>query len=408
MMTRSVATPFPIPEEDPMNPLRALQDFGQSIWLDDFRRSLITTGELQTRIAEDGLSGITSNPSTFEKAIAGGADYDDAIEAMEHPHHRGPGALYERLAVEDIRHAADILRPVYDASGGHDGFVSIEVSPYLAMHTAATIAEARRLWQTVGRDNAMIKVPATAAGLPAIRQLMGDGVNVNITLLFSGIMYEAVAEAYLAGLEAFIARGGDPERMASVASFFVSRVDTAVDALLEERLARADRPDERAAVQALLGKAAIANAKLAKQRYKEIFRGKPRERLRRAGARPQRLLWASMGTKNPRYSDVRYVEELIGPNTVSTLPPTTMDAFRHHGRPRASLETGLAQARRVMMDLDALGVSLDAITGKLIADGVRLFTDAEDKLLSAIERKRAPIASRERANRNTRASASAR
>jgi transaldolase/glucose-6-phosphate isomerase len=221
-------------------------------------------------------------------------------------------------------------------------------------------------------------------------------------------MYEAVAEAYLAGLEAFIARGGDPERMASVASFFVSRVDTAVDALLEERLARADRPDERAAVQALLGKAAIANAKLAYQRYKEIFRGKRWERLRRAGARPQRLLWASMGTKNPRYSDVRYVEELIGPNTVSTLPPTTMDAFRHHGRPRASLETGLALARRVMMDLDALGVSLDAITGKLIADGVRLFTDAEDKLLSAIERKRAPIASRERANRNTRASASAR
>jgi transaldolase / glucose-6-phosphate isomerase len=231
----------------------------------------------------------------------------------------------------------------------------------------------------------------------------GEGINVNITLLFSGTVYEAVADAYLTGLETLIARGGDAQRMASVASFFVSRVDTAVDALLEERLGRTDRPDERGVVQDLLGKAAIANAKLAYQRYKEIFRGERWERLRRAGARPQRVLWASMGTKNPRYSDVRYVEELIGPHTVSTLPPATMDAFRHHGWPHASLETGVAQARHVMMGLDALGVSLDDITGRLIADGVRLFCDAENKLLSAIERKRASAAGLGRGNCNTRA-----
>jgi transaldolase/glucose-6-phosphate isomerase len=372
-----------------MNPLKALQDFGQSIWLDDFRRSLVTSGQLQTLITEDGLRGITSNPSTFEKAIGGSTDYDDALKAMERERDLDARAIHGRLAVEDIKMAADMLRPVYDATRRRDGFISIEVSPYLATDTAATIAEARRLWHAIGRENLMVKVPATAAGLPAILQLTGEGINVNITLLFSRTVYEAVAEAYLAGLEALLARGGNALRTASVASFFVSRVDTAVDTLLEERLRQTNRPAERAALQDLLGKAAIANAKLAYQRYKEIFRGERWDRLRQVGARPQRLLWASTGTKNPRYSDVRYVEELVGPDTVSTIPPATMDAFRNHGRPRASLEEGVAEARQVMAALDRLGVSLDDITDKLTADGVRLFCDAEDKLLGAIARKHA-------------------
>jgi transaldolase/glucose-6-phosphate isomerase len=372
-----------------MNPLRALQGFGQSVWLDYFRRNLVTSGELQALIAEDGLRGITSNPSIFEKAIGGSTDYDDALEAMEQERDLDAGALYERLAVEDIKMAADVLRPVYDATGRQDGFISIEVSPYLATDTAATIVEARRLWHAIGRDNLMVKVPATAAGIPAIRQLTGEGININITLLFSRTVYEAVAEAYLAGLEALIARDGDALRIASVASFFVSRVDTAVDTLLEERQRQTNRPAERAALQDLLGKAAIANAKLAYQRYKEIFRGERWDRLRKAGARTQRLLWASTGTKNPSYSDVCYVEELVGPDTVNTIPPATMDAFRHHGRPRASLEEGVAQARQVMAALHALGMSLDDITDKLTADGVQLFSDAQDKLLDAIELKRA-------------------
>jgi transaldolase/glucose-6-phosphate isomerase len=372
-----------------MNPLKALQDFGQSIWLDDFRRSLVTSGQLQALIAEDGLRGITSNPSTFEKAIGGSTDYDDALKAMERERDLDARAIYERLAVEDIKMAADTLHPVYDATRRRDGFISIEVSPYLATDTAATIAEARRLWHAIGRENLMVKVPATAAGLPAIRQLTGEGINVNITLLFSRTVYEAVAEAYLAGLEALLARGGNALRTASVASFFVSRVDTAVDTLLEERLRQTNRPAERAALQDLLGKAAIANAKLAYQRYKEIFRGERWDRLRQVGARTQRLLWASTGTKNPRYSDVRYVEELVGPDTVSTIPPATMDAFRHHGRPRASLEEGVPDARQVMAALDRLGVSLDDITDKLTADGVRLFSDAEDKLLGTIAGKHA-------------------
>jgi transaldolase/glucose-6-phosphate isomerase len=385
-----------------MNPLRALQDFGQSVWLDDFRRSLLTSGHLQALITGDGLSGITSNPSTFEKAIGDSTDYDDALNAMERERDLDADAIYERLAVEDIKMAADLLRPVYDASGRSDGFISIEVSPYFATDTAATIAQARRLWHAIGRENLMVKVPATAAGLPAIRQLTGEGINVNITLLFSQTVYEAVAEAYLAGVEALIARGGPVQRIASVASFFVSRVDTAVDTLLEERL-RQTKPAERAALQDLFGKVAIANAKLAYQRYKEIFGGGRWDRLRRAGARPQRLLWASTGTKNPRYSDVRYVEELVGPNTISTMPPATMEAFRHHGRPRASLETDMTEARQLMAALQALGVSLHDVTDKLTADGIRLFSEAEDRLLSAIEHKRASAAGLGRGNCNTRA-----
>jgi len=371
-----------------MNPLKALQDYGQSVWLDYFRRSLVTSGELQALIAEDGLRGITSNPSIFEKAIGASTDYDEALKILERERDLDAGALYERLAVEDIQMAADALRPVYDAAGGLDGFVSIEVSPYLAMDTAATIAEARRLWREIDRDNLMIKVPATAAGPPPIQQLTGEGVNVNITLLFSRKIYDAVAEAYLAGLESLAAKGGDLRKIASVASFFVSRVDTAVDTLLEQRLRETNTSGERAMLQDLLGKVAIASAKLAYQRYKEIFSGERWDRLKQKGAATQRLLWASTGTKNPQYNDVRYVEELIGPDTVNTIPPATMDAFRRHGRPRASLEEGLAEARQAMGALERLGISLDDVTDKLTADGVRLFCDATDKLLRAIARKR--------------------
>jgi transaldolase/glucose-6-phosphate isomerase len=361
------------------------------VWLDYFRRRLVTSGELQELIAEDGLRGITSNPSIFEKAIGASTDYDDALKALEREKDLDAGRLYERLAVEDIQMAADALRAVYDETDGRDGFISIEVSPYFGMDTAATIAEARRLWREIGRDNLMIKVPATAAGLPAIRQLTAEGINVNITLLFSRKIYDAVAKAYFAGLEAFAAQGGHLHRMGSVASFFVSRVDTAVDALLEERLQQTNDPIERAALQELLGKLAIANAKLAYQHYKEIFRGEHWEHLAQAGARTQRILWASTGTKNPRYSDVRYVEELIGPDTVNTIPPATMDAFRQHGRPRASLEEGITEAQEALAALDRFGISLDAVTDKLTADGVRLFSDAADKLFGAIERKRAAV-----------------
>jgi transaldolase/glucose-6-phosphate isomerase len=374
-----------------MNPLKGLQDYGQSVWLDYFRRRLVASGELAALIAEDGLRGITSNPSIFEKAIGGSTDYDDALKALEREKDLDAGTLYERLAVEDMQMAADALRPVYDETDGRDGFISIEVSPYLGMDAAATIAEACRLWGEIGRDNLMIKVPATMAGLRAIRQLTAEGINVNITLLFSRKVYEDVADAYLAGLETLAARGGNLRRIESVASFFVSRVDTAVDALVEEKLRRTNEPAERAALQNLLGKAAIANAKLAYERYKEIFRGERWARLAQAGATTQRLLWASTGTKNPRYSDVRYIEELIGSNTISTIPPATMDAFRQNGKPRASLEEGIAEAQEALAALDRLGISLDAVTDKLTVDGVRLFSDAADKLFGAIERKRAAV-----------------
>jgi len=374
-----------------MNPLQALKDHGQSVWLDYLRRSLLTGGELSTLIAEDGLAGLTSNPSIFEKAIAGSTDYDAALAALVREEALDAGRLYERLAIDDIRMAADLLRPVFAATQGGDGFVSIEVSPHLATQTDATVEEARRLWREIGRENLMIKVPATSAGLPAIRRLIGEGINVNITLLFSLKVYDAVVEAYLAGLEARAAAGGDLRRVASVASFFVSRVDTAVDALLEQKLRATNDPARRAALQDLFGKAAIANAKLAYQHYRQVLGGERWQRLARAGARPQRLLWASTGTKNPRYSDVRYVEELIGPDTVTTLPPATMDAFRDHGRVRASLEEGVADARETVRALDRFGISLESVAEGLVADGVQLFADAADKLLGAIERKRAAL-----------------
>jgi transaldolase / glucose-6-phosphate isomerase len=371
------------------NPLVALHEQGQAVWLDFLARSFIAEGGLKTLVERDGLTGVTSNPSIFEKAIAGSADYDPSLKEAQAEGDFDVMALYERLAIQDIQDAANVLRPVFDATKGADGYVSLEVSPYLAMSTEATIAEAQRLWRAVGRDNVMIKVPATSAGLPAIRQLIGDGINVNITLLFSQQVYEQVVEAYLAGLEHLVARGGDPGKVASVASFFVSRIDVAVDHLIDERLGQTNKADERAALTGLQGKVAIANAKLAYQHYKRLFAGARWEKLQAKGARVQRLLWASTGTKNKSYSDVLYVEELIARDTINTMPPATMDAFRDHGKPRASLEEKIDQAELVMATLQRSGIAIDAITAKLVDEGVQLFADAFDKLLGAVAGKRA-------------------
>jgi transaldolase / glucose-6-phosphate isomerase len=373
------------------SPLASLHAYGQVAWLDFLARGFIAQGGLKKLVEQDGLTGVTSNPSIFEKAIAGSDEYDSSLKQIEAAGDLDVMTLYERLAIEDIRSASDVLRPVFDATKRADGYVSLEVSPYLAMSTEATIAEARRLWRAVGRENVMIKVPATAAGLPAIRALIGEGINVNITLLFSQDVYEQVAEAYLAGLEHLVAQGGDPGKVASVASFFVSRIDVAVDQLIDERLRAAGAVIEREALAAIQGKVAIANAKLAYQRYKRLFAGARWERLGHKGARVQRLLWASTGTKNKHYSDVLYVDELIAADTVNTLPPATMDAFRDHGKPRASLEENIDRAEEVMAVLERAGISIDGVTGKLVEEGVQLFADAFDKLLGAIAGKRSAI-----------------
>ncbi len=364
-----------------MNPLLELKQLGQSVWLDYIRRNLITSGELQRLVEEDGLCGVTSNPTIFQKAIAGSDDYDEAIRALltAEPH-TDASALYEALAIEDIRMAADILRRVYEETDGRDGFVSLEVSPHLAHDTEGTIAEARRLWQAVDRPNLMIKVPATPEGIPAIEALIAEGININVTLIFSLAHYEAVAHAYIRGL----ARCPDPHRVASVASFFVSRVDTVVDRALEA----IGTPE----ALALRGKIAIANARMAYRRFREIFYGEPFAALRAQGARVQRPLWASTSTKNPAYSDVLYVEELIGPDTVNTLPPATLNAFRDHGQVRGiTLEEGLAEAEKALAHLKELDIDLEAITEQLQRDGVAAFAASFDQLMEALAEKRRSI-----------------
>jgi transaldolase / glucose-6-phosphate isomerase len=374
-----------------MNPVKALENHGQAVWLDFLARGFVAKGDLKKLIDSDGVKGVTSNPSIFEKAIGSSDEYDGPIGQALKSGDRPVAELFEHLAIEDIQHAADVLRPVYDQLKGHDGFVSLEVSPYLAMDTKATIAEAERLWKEVSRKNLMVKVPATPEGLPAIEHLIGEGISINITLLFSQKVYVKVAEAYLAGLEKYVAKGGDPSHVASVASFFVSRIDSAVDKQLDERIARANDPTEKERLAALKGKVAIANAKLAYQEYKRLFSGPHWDRLAAKGAHPQRLLWASTGTKNKDYSDVLYVEELIGPNTVNTVPPATLDAFRDHGKPRDSLEENVEDARRVLAELEKSGISLDAITADLVKDGVKQFADAADKLYGAVAHKRAAV-----------------
>ncbi len=374
-----------------MNPVKQLEDHGQAVWLDFLARGFVAKGELKKLIDTDGVKGVTSNPSIFEKAIGSSDEYDGAIGGALKKGDRPIADLFEHLAVDDIQRAADVLRPVYDRLNGEDGFVSLEVSPYLAMDTKGTIAEAKRLWRDVHRKNLMVKVPATAEGLPAIEHLTGEGININITLLFSQKVYIEVAKAYIAGLEKYVAGGGDPSHVASVASFFVSRIDTAVDKELDEKIARANDPGEKERLTALKGKVAVANAKLAYQEYKHLFSGERWQKLAARGAKPQRLLWASTGTKNKEYSDVLYVEELVGPNTVNTMPPATLEAFRDHGRLRDSLEENIDEAKHVLAELERSGISLDAITEELVKDGVRLFADAADKLYGAVAQKRATV-----------------
>lgn len=374
-----------------MNPIIELDKHGQSVWLDFLARNFIRRGDLKALIDRDGVRGVTSNPSIFEKAIGGGDEYDTTIAELLAERDRPVAELFEALAVEDIQSAADVLRPVYDRLEGRDGFVSLEVSPYLALDTEGTIAEARRLWRDVKRDNLMIKVPGTAEGLPAIERLISEGINVNITLLFAQDRYAEVLEAYLAGLERFVAAGGNPARIASVASFFVSRIDTEVDKALDAKIAAASDPATRNRLEALQGRIAVANAKLAYQHYKKIMASPRWAALAAKGARVQRLLWASTGTKNKAYSDVLYVEELIGRDTINTMPVPTLDAFRDHGKLRDSLEDDVAGAERALIELAAAGISLDAITAKLVDDGVRLFAESADKLYGAVAHKRATL-----------------
>ena len=373
------------------NPLRTLNEYGQSVWLDFVSRDLLKSGGLNKLIAEDGLRGVTSNPSIFEKAIGHGDDYDALIAQAEASGDLDPGALFEDLAVRDIQEGADTLNSVYEQTQRRDGFISLEVSPYLAMNTHETIEEGRRLWREVNRRNLMVKVPGTKPGLTAIRTLIGEGINVNVTLLFSQQVYADVAEAYISGLEAFAKKGGDPHKVASVASFFVSRIDTLVDDELDKKIAAATDPAVKARLQSLKGKVALANAKLAYERYKEIYSNERWRRLAQQGAQTQRLLWASTGTKNKAYSDVLYVDELIGSDTVNTMPPATMDAYRDHGKPRASLDEDVAAAKTVMDALPTAGISIDAVTAKLVDDGVRLFADAADQLYAAVQKKRRTV-----------------
>ena len=369
------------------NPLKALSSYGQSVWLDYIRRSLITSGELQRHIDEDGLTGVTSNPAIFEKAIAGSNDYADKLSRLNSSNLDAKG-IYEEVAIGDIQDAADIMKQVYTSTRRRDGYVSLEVSPALANDTAGTLEEAHRLWKRVARENVMIKVPATPAGVPAIQQLISEGINVNVTLLFAQSAYEKVAEAYITGLEKFAASGGDVSRVASVASFFISRIDTLIDSLLTEKIKRASSPQEKQFLESLLGEVAIANAKLTYEKYKQIYNGPRWNALKTKNAMTQRLLWASTSTKNPTYRDVIYVEELIGPDTVDTIPPATFDGFRDHGVPKDSLEANLEDARQTMQNLAKAGISMPDATEKLLADGVKIFEEAFDKLLGAIEKNR--------------------
>jgi transaldolase/glucose-6-phosphate isomerase len=367
------------------NPLKALLTYGQSLWLDYIRRDLFTGGSLKKMIAEDGLRGMTSNPAIFEKAIADSSLYDDMLTSLASRRDLDATAHYEHIAIRDIQSAADLLRPVYEESSFRDGYVSLEVSPLLALKTQETIEEARRLWKAVNRENVMIKIPGTPEGLPAIRQAIGEGININVTLLFAQEVYEKVAEAYVAGIEDLQSRGGNLKKMAGVASFFISRIDTLVDSMIDDKLKTVNDAQEQQLLSGLKGKIAIANGKLTYQRYQRIFSGARWEALASKGAQTQRVLWASTSTKNPAYRDVMYVEELIGPDTVDTMPPATIDAFRDHGQVRNSLTENVAEAQKVMDDLAKAGISITEVTTKLTTDGVKLFADAFHKLLAAVE-----------------------
>lgn len=372
------------------NPLVELGRAGQSVWYDQMERALLSTGKLAQMIEEDDLRGLTSNPTIFEKAIGGSEDYHDALEEGA----RGGAdadAIYEALVLDDIGGAADVFRPVYEKTDGADGFVSLEVSPLLAHDAPETVDQAKRLFAALGRENVMIKVPATEQGIPAIEELIAEGINVNVTLIFSREVYREVMEAYIRGLERR-ALGGEPiDRVQSVASFFVSRIDTKADAALRKKIDETTDSAERAALESLLGTVAIANAKLAYQRFLATFSGPRWQALQSKGARVQRPLWASTGTKDPAYSDILYIESLIGPDTVNTIPPKTYEAFKDHGTVRATLTEGAAEARAALDRLENAGISLDQITDQLTREGVKSFSDSFESLMRTIEARRAAI-----------------
>lgn len=363
------------------SPLHALHQAGQSIWLDYIDRTLVQGGDLARRIESDALTGMTSNPTIFEKALALGTAYDSQLARLASD--RTPWAIFEAVETDDVRAACDVFRPTYDSAKGTDGYVSIEVSPGAAHDANGTVQEANRLWRSVDRPNVMIKVPGTPAGCGALRKLIADGLNVNVTLLFSCAAYADIIEAYLAGLEDRAARGKPLAHVASVASFFVSRVDSDID----KRLDAIGTP----AALALRGQAALANAKLAYALFRERFSGARWDRLAALGAQVQRPLWASTGTKNPTYSDVMYVEGLVGPDTVNTLPPATLDAFRDHGKVARTVDLDVSGAKRTIADIEALGISLSAVTDKLLAEGLASFQQSFDSLLSGIEKKTAAL-----------------
>jgi transaldolase len=368
------------------NPLVELGKFGQSPWLDFIERGLISSGGLLRLVSENGITGVTSNPTIFEKAISGGREYDKQIQALAG---RGAGVMeaYKEIVTEDIRNAADVLRPVYDASSCADGFVSLEVDPDLAYDPDRTIARAEELFRAVSRPNVLIKIPGTHEGLPAIEETVARGIPVNVTLIFSVKRYEEVAQAYIRGVERLVAQGKNPGRVASVASFFVSRVDTAVDRLLDEVIPRWPGSPKAETAISLKGRVAVANARLAYARFGEIFSAPGWKELAAKGAKAQRPLWASTGTKNPKYSDVLYVEELIGPRTVNTMPLPTIDAFRDHGKVADTLTGREKEAREVLDDLGLLDIGIEEVCEALVRDGVQSFTDSYQKLLGAIERK---------------------
>lgn len=366
-----------------MNPLVELYAYGQSFWYDNIRRQFVEDGTIERLITEDGLRGITSNPSIFQKAIGKNNDYDAQMAELVQEN-KSATAVYETLALADIQAACDLFTSLYETSSGGDGFVSLEVSPHLARDTNGTVEEARRLYQAVARPNVMIKVPATSEGIPAIQQLISEGINVNVTLMFNMTHYERVASAYINGLRQFMDNGGDPTKVASVASFFVSRVDSAVDSQLQQL----GNPE----AEALMGNVAIANSKVVYQRFKERFHGAEFASLLNMGARPQRLLWASTSTKNENYPDTLYIDSLIGPETVNTIPPSTVDAFRDHGTVASTLEDGADEAQQTLNKLAELGVSLHEITEKLQDDGVASFASAFVELMQAIEDKMAKLA----------------
>lgn len=372
-----------------MNPLKQLIDFGQSVWLDYIRRDMLVNGALARMIEEDGLRGMTSNPTIFEKAISSGTDYDASIKELV-GQRKTVEDIFDVISVADIQAACDLFRGLYDASKGTDGFVSIEVAPNYARDTQGTLKEARRLWKLVARPNVMVKIPATKEGIPAIEAALADGIHVNITLIFSVERYREVMDAHRRALEAR-AKAGKSLDVASVASFFVSRIDSAVDKLLQDKLQSAASGKEKDQLLELLGKVAVANAKVAYQAFKKTYSGVWFEALKAKGARVQRPLWASTGTKNPHYSDVLYVEELIGPDTVNTMPPATMDAFRDHGKPRASVEEKAAEAQETLDKLRLVKVDLHKVTDQLEEEGLKLFQESYDKLITGLFAKKTAL-----------------